>query len=218
MRSATKACSYPGLKIETWGTQTSLLVLISLVALAGCHSAPRDSRTVVFLIESSPASLDPRVGTDAQSEHIDELLFDGLVARDASFHFTPALADRWEQPNPLTLVFHLHSGVRFHDGRPLTASDVLWTINSMRSGAVISPKTAAYAAVDAIEAPDDRTVVFHLKRPANFLLTNLSTGAIGIVPTGSGRDFWQHPIGTGPFRIVSQQIDQDVVIERNPLS
>src|ERR1035441_6301193 len=142
-----------------------LLVIAALLALAGCYSAPRDPGTVVFLIESSPANLDPRIGTDGQSEHIDELLFDGLVARDASFHFTPALAESWEQPDSLTLIFHLRSGVRFHDGRPLTARDVLWTINSMRSGAVISPKTAAYAAVDAIEAPDDRTVIFHLKHP-----------------------------------------------------
>ena len=41
---------------------------------------------------------------------------------------------------------------------------------------------------------------------------------MGIVPEGSGRDFWQHPVGTGPFRFVSQQIDRDVVVERNPLS
>src|ERR1019366_5040736 len=55
------------------------------------------------------------------------------------------------------------------------------------------------------------------KHADNFLLTNLSTGAMGVVPEGSGRDFWQNPVGTGPFRFVSQQIDQDVVIERNPL-
>ena len=150
-----------------------LFALAVLLAFAGCHSTPRDPRTVVFLIESSPANLDPRIGTDAQSEHIDELLFDGLVARDASFHFTPALAESWEQPDPLTLIFHLRQGVRFDDGRVLTARDVVWTVNSIRSGQVISPKAAAYASVDTVEAKDARTVVFHLKHADNFLLTNL---------------------------------------------
>ncbi|HZP06040.1 MAG TPA: ABC transporter substrate-binding protein [Terracidiphilus sp.] len=196
----------------------ALLFLIPCMGVIGCRGQQRDPNTVVFLIESSPTSLDPRVGTDFASEHIDELLFDGLVAKDSSFHFTPALASSWEQPDPKTVIFHLRGGVRFADGRPLTARDVAWTINSMRNGAVLSAKTASYASVDAIDASDPRIVVFHLKRPDNFLLTNLSTGAIGIVPEGSGRDFWRHPVGTGAFRFVSQHIDQDVVIERNPNS
>src|SRR5260370_6263328 len=158
-------------------TYLRFFFVIASLILAGCRSTSRDPHTIVFLIESSPTNLDPRAGIDGQSEHIDELIFDGLVARDRTFHFTPALAERWDQPNPTTLIFHLRDGVRFHDGRPMTSRDVHWTINSMRNGTVISPKAATYASVDTIDAPDARTVIFHLKQPDNFLLTNLSTGA-----------------------------------------
>jgi len=144
---------------------------------------------------------DPRIGTDAQSERIYELIFDALLRRDDHFNVLPGLAERWENPDPLTYVFHLRHGVRFHDGRPLTSKDVKWTFDSLLNGSIRSPKSGTYKSVARVEAPYDSTVVFHLKEPYVSLLWNLSEGAVGIVPYGSGADFNRHPIGSGPFAV-----------------
>ena len=171
--------------------------------------------TLVMLIESSPTNLDPRVGIDGQSERIDSLIFDFLLTRGDNLDVAPGLAERWEVPDPLTFIFHLHRGVRFHDGRTLTARDVKWTFDSLLSGKIRSPRAAAYRFVDHIDAPDDYAVIFHLKEPDTPLLWNLSTGAVGIVPWGSGSEISAHPIGSGPFRFVSAETDKEVMVERN---
>ena len=192
------------------------LVLIALLIPFFACSKRRDLDTLVMIIESSPANLDPRVGLDAQSERIDELLFDALVHRDEHFDLHPWLAERWETPNPVTYIFHLRHGVQFHDGRPLTARDVKWTFDSMLQGKIRTAKAATYRYVDAVEARDDFTVVFHLKQPFATLLWNLSDAAIGIVPYGGGAEVASHPIGSGPFCLVSAEQDREVIIERNP--
>ena len=74
-----------------------------------------------------------------------------------------------------------------------------YTLDSMRNGTVITAKGRALARIDHVDAPDAATVVIHLKQPDAALLWNLSDGAIGVVPVGSGRDFGLHPIGSGPF-------------------
>ena len=186
----------------------------ALVALLACSAKP-NANTLVMVVESSPTNLDPRVGLDGASERIDNLIFDDLLERDEHLNVKPALADSWEIPDPRTYIFHLHPGVKFHNGAPLTARDVKWTFDSLLSGKIRSTKSGAYRLVDHVEARDDLTVVFHLKEPFATLLWNLSDGAIGIVPDGSLSEMTEHPIGSGPFKFVSAEPDKEVVLERN---
>jgi peptide/nickel transport system substrate-binding protein len=185
-----------------------------LTPLPSCSSKP-DPGTLVMIIESSPTNLDPRIGQDAQSQRIYNLIFDDLLSRGDHLDVAPGLAERWEIPDPLTYIFHLHAGAKFHDGHSLTSRDVKWTFDSLLTGKIRSTKTAAYRFVDRIDAPDDFTVIFHMKEPDAALLWNISDNAIGIVPYGSGNEMTAHPIGSGPFKFVSAETDKEVVIERN---
>jgi ABC-type transport system substrate-binding protein len=183
----------------------------------GCGRSPGadDANTVNFLIENMPVSLDPRIGTDAQSEHLDALIFDSLVERDARMNVVPDLATSWETPNPLTYLFHLRRGVKFHDGRAFTSADAKYTFDSILSGAVFTPKRGTFPMVASIDAPDAYTLVFHLREPFSSFLWNLARPGIGIVPAGSGKEEASDPVGTGPFHVVSIAQDEQIVLERN---
>jgi peptide/nickel transport system substrate-binding protein len=185
--------------------------------LGGCGSTETsaDSGTVNFLMDSAPTNLDPRIGADAYSEHVDGLMFSSLVARDAHLNVIPDLAQSWDIPDPLTYIFHLRPGVKFHDGRPLTSADVKYTFDTILFGALKTPKRGGFKMVTSIEAPDDATVIFHLREPYASLLSSMVSPEIGIVPRGSGVEMAQHPIGTGPFRFVSATTDEEIVLKRN---
>lgn len=194
---------------------STAFLLVASAMLPSCASKP-DPNTLVMLIESSPLNLDPRVGIDSQSELIDSLIFDDLLSRGDDLNIAPGLAERWDIPDPRTYVFHLRGGAKFHDGRPLTARDVKWTFDSLLQGKIRSTKAAVYKVVDHIDAPDEVTVIFHMKEQDSTLLWNMSDGAIGIVPYGTGDEMTLHPIGSGPFRFVSAETDREVILERDP--
>ena len=200
------------------GSIRFFLLLLFLSLLFACDrgsSSRRDPGTIVFLIESYPTSLDPRIATDAQSQYIQGLIFNSLVRRNARMEVVPDLASDWEIPDPKTYIFHLRRGVRFHDGRPLTSADVRYTFESLLSGKLASVKAAVFKDVQAIETPDPHTVIFRLKEPFSAFLWNLVSPGIGIVPEGSGKDFTRSPIGTGPFHYASSKQEEEILLERH---
>ena len=191
------------------------MVAIALLPLGACSHPAKDSTTLNFLIESSPNNLDLRQGTDAQSERIGELIYDPLVRKDEHFNPQPWLAASWERTDPLTWIFHLRPGVRFHDGHPLTSADVAYTLRSMTNETIITAKGGAFKGISALDTPDPLTLTIHTQAPDASLLFNLSDGLFGVVERGAGADEGLHPVGSGPFRFVSQVQDKEVVVERN---
>ncbi len=167
-------------------------------------------------IETSPLSLDPRLGTDAMSSRIDELLFDSLVRLDEHQRLVGDLAGSIERPTPTELVFHLRPGLRFSDGQPLTARDVKYSYESLLAPGSLSTRGAMFSELAAIAAPDDATVVMSTRRP---YAPALEMAMLGVVPYGTpaaGRGTLGAPPGSGPFAVQTFARDEQIVLRRNP--
>lgn len=165
--------------------------------------------SLTVAIEAAPSQLDPRVAADQASSRAHELIFDGLVEWDRQARLAPALAERWEElEGGRRWRFHLRRGVRFHDGRPCEAADVVWSLASILDGTVATSKRAAIAGIRSVVAIDAATVEVTLAEPSPVLLSELTSG-LGVVPRGASvAEMNAHPIGTGPYRFVGQRADR----------
>jgi peptide/nickel transport system substrate-binding protein len=186
-----------------------LLFAAATTASGSCVRRPVANRNIIVAsLTSGPNNLDPRVGTDDASQKIHTLIFDNLVSLDEHLRIVPKLAERLEHPDPLTYIAILRRGVRFHDGRPFTAEDVVYTFRCMLDPSFLSAKKGGYRELESVEARDPYTVVFKLSRPFESFPMNLNV--LPIVPNGAGQDMRDRPVGTGPYRFVRYDVDESV--------
>ncbi|MGH7859608.1 MAG: ABC transporter substrate-binding protein, partial [Candidatus Binatia bacterium] len=178
------------------------LLAVAVLGSVACGPAPPPTlpsdNSLTVALESAPIHLDPRVASDQASSKVFELAMNGLVTKDENGTFVPDLAQSWEfLEEGRRWRFHLRPGVRFHDGRPFGADDVVFTYGSFLDGSITSPKKGAFAALARVEKVDDATVDFVMKEPNGTMLGNL-TAYVAVVPAGRTPDEQnRQPIGTG---------------------
>src|SRR5262245_57408924 len=107
----------------------ALLLTVLAACSQGCagHTSANETGVITVALDQPPANLDPRIGIDASSERLFQIMFSSLVKKDEHAVIQPDAAESWDIPDPRTYIFHLRNDVKFHDGRPLTSRDVAFT-------------------------------------------------------------------------------------------
>jgi peptide/nickel transport system substrate-binding protein len=186
------------------------LAAATTLAMACAAPAPRDPATIVVAVRVAPNRLDPRRASEEASVRLAQLVFSPLFELGDDLRIKPALAERLQSPDPLTYVVRLRRGVEFHDGRRLTAADVVYTFRTFLDPELESPFEGAYRSLRSVTALDDYTVQFTLSEPFAAFPTQLVNAPI--VPAGAGDSLEVRPIGTGPYQFVRYDVDDQVVL------
>lgn len=154
-------------------------------------------------IGGEPDQLDPHRTSAYFSFQVLENVFDTLVEPDENLEFVGALAEGWQtSDDALTWTFTLRPGITFHDGAPCTAHDVVYSYRRIIDEELTN--AWRFGAVEQITAPDERTVVITVSRPAPDLLSSIGNfKGMAIVQQANveSGDIARRPIGTGPFKL-----------------
>jgi len=192
-----------------------LLLTVALGSVLPGWAAPSGG-TLRIGIDVDAGTLDPRLANDTTARRVIEQVYDGLIELDPQLRPQPALAESWTQASPTVWVFKLRKNVRFHDGTPLTAADVVFTYTTILDPALRAPLRGLYTPISRVEATDDETVRFTLTAPYAPLLKYADMGIVSKAAVDRlGADYATHPLGTGPYKFVSWQRNSRIVLEAN---
>lgn len=213
----------------------------ALAITASLLSAPsaalaQDGSTITVTYKDDIATLDPAIGYDWQNFSMIKAIFDGLMDYEpGTAKLRPGLAESYEiSPDGKVFTFKLRDGVKFHNGRTMTAEDVKYSFERTVNPSTQSPGAGFLGSIEGFEAMqggtatelsgvkivDPKTVEVTLSRPDATFLSVMALNFSFIVPKEevekSGADFGRNPVGTGAFKLAEWTLGQRLRLEKNP--
>jgi peptide/nickel transport system substrate-binding protein len=207
-------------------TRTARLIAASgaLALLVGTAAVPTMAQepaagTIRMITVEPTQGLDPAIAATSASRGLMSLLYDGLVDYDETGALTGAIAESWEASDDVkTWTFHLRPGATFSDGSPITAADVVWSIDRMREGESLK---GALSNVTSVEATDDATVAITLSAASRALPLALARGGNAAIlsqaAVEANPDYFANPtVTSGPYLLESYTPKDRAILQANP--
>ena len=202
---------------KTLSVLLALLMAIGLAAPAFAAEVPQD---LVYAVATEPAGLDPHLTTAHASILVHKNIYSRLLVQMGDMSLQPELAESWEMSEDgLTYTFHLRQGVKFHNGREMTADDVVYSYERMINPDVGSVARNYFLSVASVEAADPYTVVFTLSAPDATFIGYVASNYAAIVPKEVVEEFGDlkaNTCGTGPYKLREYVEGNRIVLEKNP--
>lgn len=190
-------------------------------AMAAFQSETGITDNLRIAMSSLPPQLDPQTTGWIVMARVYNMIFDTLIMRDWANggEFVPGLATEWEQADDITYNFTLREGVVFHDGTPLTASDVKFTLGRSLEGDARLGVTGQYP-IEEISVADDLHFSIKTTGPRGDFLIKLTGNDSSIISEAyfnqvGYEGFQQMPLGTGPYKVTEYIPDQHILFDVN---
>lgn len=200
------------------GAATALAFLPVPLALLGESAWAQAKDRLVIGMSLEPPVLDPTKNAAAAIREVTTpSIFESLGRIDRTGAIGPGLAESWSiSEDGKEYVFKLRQGVKFHDGEPLDASVVKFSLDRLFAPDSTNPAKSLYTDIEKVEVVDPSTIKVTLKSPNSFLLYSLSLGDAGIMHPKTAATNDKNPIGTGPFMFKERKEGDSITLVRSP--